>query len=48
MSKKKQANFHIVGIGASAGGLEALEKFFSKIPPDGDMAIFVIQHLSPE
>jgi two-component system CheB/CheR fusion protein len=37
----------IVGIGASAGGLEALEVFFGRTPPDSDMAFVVIQHLSP-
>lgn len=40
--------FHIVGIGASAGGLEALEQFFQAMPPDNGMAFVVIQHLSPD
>ncbi len=39
--------FH-VGIGASAGGLEALEQFFSNMPADSGMAFIVIQHLSPD
>jgi two-component system CheB/CheR fusion protein len=38
---------HIIGIGASAGGLEVLETFFSNIPVDNDLTIVVIQHLSP-
>ena len=38
----------IVGIGASAGGLEALELFFDPMPPDTGMAFIVIQHLSPD
>ena len=38
----------IVGIGASAGGLEALEVFFAHTPPDSGMAFVVIQHLSPD
>jgi two-component system CheB/CheR fusion protein len=38
----------IVGIGASAGGLETLNAFFSIMPPDSDMAFVVIQHLSPQ
>jgi len=38
----------IVGIGASAGGLEALERFFQAVPLDTDMAFVVIQHLSPD
>ncbi len=37
----------IVGVGASAGGLEALEQFFSKVPADCGMAFAVIQHLDP-
>ena len=39
--------FPIVGIGASAGGLEALELFFSNMPQDSGMAFVVIQHLDP-
>ena len=38
----------IVGIGASAGGLEALEAFFEHMPPRPDVAFVVVQHLSPE
>ncbi len=38
----------VVGIGASAGGLEALEKLFDHIPSDSGMAYVVIQHLSPD
>lgn len=37
----------IVGIGASAGGLEALEQFFAKMNTDSGMAFVVIQHLDP-
>lgn len=40
--------FHIVGVGASAGGLEALEEFFKALPDDTGMAFVVIQHLSPD
>jgi two-component system CheB/CheR fusion protein len=39
---------HIVGIGASAGGLNALEQFFANMPVDTGMAFVVIQHLSPD
>ena len=39
--------FPIVGIGASAGGLEALELFFENMPKDNGMAFVVIQHLDP-
>ncbi|MBK8978088.1 MAG: PAS domain-containing protein [Planctomycetes bacterium] len=38
----------VVGIGASAGGLQALETFFSRVAPDSPMAFLVVQHLSPE
>jgi two-component system CheB/CheR fusion protein len=38
----------IVGIGASAGGLEAIESFFQEMPVDSGMAFVVIQHLSPD
>ncbi len=40
--------FPVVGIGASAGGLEALEQFFSHVKPECGMAFVVIQHLDPE
>ena len=39
---------HVVGIGASAGGLKALEEFFRKLGDDTQMAFVVIQHLSPQ
>ena len=39
--------FPIIGIGASAGGLEALELFFQKVPSDCNAAFVVIQHLDP-
>ncbi len=41
------AGFPIVGIGASAGGLEALELFFKNMPNNNGMAFVVIQHLDP-
>ncbi|MBC8070538.1 MAG: PAS domain-containing protein, partial [Deltaproteobacteria bacterium] len=39
---------YVVGIGASAGGLEALERFFAHLPTDTGMAFVVVQHLSPD
>ncbi|MEL6555511.1 MAG: chemotaxis protein CheB [Cyanobacteria bacterium J06621_11] len=39
--------FPVVGIGASAGGLRALEDFFDNLPYDGGAAYVVVQHLSP-
>jgi two-component system, chemotaxis family, CheB/CheR fusion protein len=38
----------MVGIGASAGGLEALEQFFAHVPSDTGLAYVVVQHTSPE
>ena len=39
---------YVVGIGASAGGLEALEQFFDKMPAKTGLAFVVVQHLSPD
>ena len=36
-----------VGIGASAGGLDAIEKFLSKVPEQSGMAFIIVQHLDP-
>ena len=43
-------DFHIVGIGASAGGLKAFEGFFKGIPgkTDINMAFVLVQHLAPD
>src|SRR5512142_3430629 len=38
----------VVGIGASAGGLEALERFLKRVPPDSGLAYVIVQHLSAE
>ena len=38
----------VVGIGASAGGLEALQQFLTYLPGDTGMAFVIIQHLSPD
>ncbi|MGY2339315.1 CheR family methyltransferase [Pseudomonas sp. SDO5532_S415] len=40
--------FAVVGIGASAGGLQALKSFFEHMPADSGMAFVVILHLSPD
>lgn len=39
--------FPVVGIGASAGGLEAYLELFSELPPNTGMAFVLVQHLSP-
>lgn len=41
-------DFPIVGIGCSAGGLEALERFFRHVPADSGVAYVVVQHLAPD
>jgi two-component system, chemotaxis family, CheB/CheR fusion protein len=43
-------SFAVVGIGASAGGLTAIEAFFSSLPSEGDTGIsfVVVQHLAPD
>ncbi len=38
----------VVGVGASAGGLEALQQFLTFLPSDTGMAFVIIQHLSPD
>ena len=38
----------VVGLGASAGGITALRRFFSRVTPDGSTAYVVILHLSPD
>lgn len=45
--RKVKEKFPIVGIGASAGGLEALEQFLGSVPENSGMAYVVIQHLDP-
>ena len=41
-------DFLVVGIGASAGGVNACRSFFEHVPADSGMAFVVILHLSPE
>ncbi|HEY4247725.1 MAG TPA: chemotaxis protein CheB [Lacunisphaera sp.] len=41
-------SFTVVGIGASAGGLEALTEFFKIMPADRGIAFVVVQHLAPD
>jgi two-component system, chemotaxis family, CheB/CheR fusion protein len=38
----------VVGIGASAGGLEAIEHFFDHVPDDSGLTFVIVQHLSPD
>lgn len=43
-----QVPIHYVGIGASAGGLEAIQTFFKQMQKGSNLAFVVIQHLSPD
>ncbi|MDP9043053.1 MAG: hypothetical protein M3N30_13830, partial [Bacteroidota bacterium] len=39
--------FPVVGIGASAGGLDAFKRLIKAIPPQSGMAYVLVQHLHP-
>ncbi|MBK06828.1 MAG: histidine kinase [Deltaproteobacteria bacterium] len=41
-------DFYVIGVGTSAGGLEALKLFFDHVPADCPHSFVVIQHLSPD
>lgn len=47
-ASRAEGPIRVVGIGASAGGLEALERLFERMPDDTGMAFVVVQHLSPD
>ncbi len=47
VDRPAEASFPVVAIGASAGGLEALEQFFTPVPADCGYAFVVVQHLDP-
>src|SRR4051812_13576604 len=38
----------VVGIGASAGGIQAIKRFFEHVPADSGIAYVVVLHLSPD
>jgi two-component system CheB/CheR fusion protein len=46
-ASKAAGRFPIVALGAGAGGLEALKKFFAKVPPNIGVSLVIIQHLNP-
>ncbi|MBM7555713.1 chemotaxis protein CheB [Halanaerobacter jeridensis] len=48
VSNDQKNDFYIVALGASAGGLEALNGFFDNLAVDINLAFVVIQHLSPD
>ena len=43
----QDGRFPIVGVGASAGGLEAVERLLRQLPEDTGMAFVIVQHLDP-
>ena len=47
-SAEKETPQFVVGIGASAGGFQAIETFFDHMPADCGLAFVVVQHLSPD
>jgi two-component system CheB/CheR fusion protein len=48
LAPRQESEFHIVAVGASAGGLDSLERLFTHLPADTGMAFVVLQHLSPD
>ena len=46
--RKKKTSPLVIGIGASAGGLEALQQFFDCMPSHSGLSFVIIQHLSPD
>ena len=46
--EKKTERPVVVGIGSSAGGLEAMSAFFDALPPDTGLTFVVVSHLSPD
>ncbi|AFM24720.1 chemotaxis protein CheB [Desulfomonile tiedjei] len=45
--QRDRQTLRVVGIGASAGGLEAFEHFFTNLPPDTGLSFVLVQHLDP-
>jgi len=43
----RKITFPVIGMGASAGGLEAFEQFFLNMPSDSGMAFVLVVHLDP-
>ena len=46
-TRARRSNLYVVGVGASAGGLEALRPFVANLPLAVNMAYVIVQHLSP-
>jgi two-component system, chemotaxis family, CheB/CheR fusion protein len=43
-----EGGFATVAVGASAGGVEALQRLFASLPPDSGCAFVVLLHLAPD
>ena len=46
--EKLNESHYIIGIGASAGGLEAIHEMFDNLPADTGFSFIIVQHLSPD
>jgi len=46
--QRSHLDFPVIGVGASAGGVEALSQLFRAAPSQSGMAFVVIQHLAPD
>jgi len=47
-NEKSDGRFLVVGLGASAGGIQALKEFFKRVPENSGIAYVVILHMSPQ
>src|SRR5690242_13046794 len=48
LPRHASVDFPVVGLGASAGGLDAFKRLFDALPPNSGMAFVLIQHLDPK
>jgi two-component system CheB/CheR fusion protein len=48
LDARERTSFPIVGVGASAGGLEALQEFFNHMPVDAGMGFVIVTHMHRE
>jgi two-component system CheB/CheR fusion protein len=46
-ARNEDRSFPIIGLGASAGGLEAIEQFLRHVPPKSGLGFVIVQHLDP-
>jgi len=48
LERQNESRFPVVGIGASAGGFDALTGLLQHLPPDTGIGFVLVQHLDPE